>query len=71
MLLARTEAALAAERKARAAAEEAAQNIVPMDRAVQIAIEVAAAQLRQLHQAETARRARGLLARLWGAWRGD
>ena len=71
MLLARTEAALAAERKARAAAEEAAQNIVPMDRAVQIAIEVAAAQLRQLHQAETARRARGLLARLWAAWRGD
>ena len=71
MLLARAEAALAAERKARAAAEEAVQNIVPMDRAVQIAIQAAAAQLRQLRQAEAARRARGLLARLWAAWRGD
>ena len=71
MLLARTEAALAAERKARVAAEEAVENIVPMDRAVEIAIQAAAAQLRQLRQAEAARRARGLLARLWAAWRGD
>jgi hypothetical protein len=71
MLIARAEAALAAERKARVVAEAAAENIVPMDRAVQIAIQAEAAQLRQLRQAEAARRARSLLSRLWAAWRGD
>lgn len=71
MLIARAEAGLAAERQARVAAEAAAENIVPMDRAVQIAIQVEAAQLRQLRQAEAARRTRSLLSRLWAAWRDD
>ena len=39
MLIARAEAALAAERKARVATEAVAENFVSMDRAVQIAIQ--------------------------------
>ena len=70
-LLAQAETALAAERKARIAAEVAAQNVVPMDRAVEIAMQAEAAQLRQLRQAEAARRARGRFGRLLAAWRGE
>ena len=58
-LIAQAKAALAAERKTRVAAEAAILEAPQVDRAVQIAMQAEAAQLRQLRQAEAARQALG------------